>query len=98
MIVIEKLFAYFHLQLLYHSLSSIVTKCVSTKSIFLQLQIDIEIFYRMQSHLTSQTEHQSRLGIVRVSFRDTVNHIHNLNLAPTLIIISTNSEPKNSLT
>ena len=54
--------------------------------------------YQLQAHLTSQTEHQSRLGIVRVSFRDMVNHIHNLNLAPTLIITSTNFKPKNSLT
>ena len=43
--------------------------------------------YQLQAHLTSQTEHQSRLG--KVSFRDMVNHIHNLNLAPTLIITST---------
>ena len=63
---------------------------------FLRLQIDIDIFanrYRLQTHPTSQTEHQSRLGIVRVSFRDMANHIHNLNLAPTLIITSTNSKP-----
>ena len=40
----------------------------------------------------------NRLGIVRVSFRDRVNHIHNLNLASTLIIITTNSKPKNNLT
>ena len=43
-------------------------------------------------------EYQSRLGRVRVSFRDRVNYIHNLNLAATLIIASTNSKPKNSLT
>ena len=54
--------------------------------------------YRLHAHLTSQTEHQSRLGIVRVSFRDMVNYIHYLNLAPTLIITSTNSKPKNSPT
>ena len=53
---------------------------------FPPLQIDIDIFYRSQSYLTSQTEHQSRLGIVGVSFRDRVDHIHNLTLAPTLII------------
>ena len=47
--------------------------CLTQYQIFLQLQIDIEIFYRLQSHLTLQTEHQSRLGIVRVSFRDRVN-------------------------
>ena len=75
-----------------------ITKCVQTLSIFLRLQIDIDIFYRVQSHLTSQTEHQSRLGIVKVSFRDRINHMHNLNLAPTLIITSTNSKPKNGLT
>ena len=64
-----------------------ITKCVWTILISLRLQIDIDFFYRMQSHLTSQFEHQSRLGIdVGVSFRDRVNHIHNLNLAPTLII------------
>ena len=34
----------------------------------------------------------------RVSFRDRVSHIHNLNLAPTLLISSTNSKIKNSLT
>ena len=61
------------------------------------MQIDIDIFDRLQSHLTSQTEHQSSLGIIRVSFRDRVNHIHYLTLAPTLIIISTNSQTKNSL-
>ena len=44
------------------------------------------------------SELQSRLGIVRVSFRDRVNHIHNLNLASFLSIASTNSKPKNSLT
>ena len=43
-------------------------------------------FYRLQSHLTLQTEHQRWIGIVRVSFRDRVNHDHYLNLAPTLII------------
>ena len=77
------------------------TKCVGTISIFLRLQIDIDIFatrYRLQAHLTSKTEHQSRLGIVRVSFRVMVNHTHNLNLAPTLIITSTFSKPKNRLT
>ena len=68
------------------------------KSIFLRLQIDIDIFYRLQSYLTSQTEHQSRLGIIRVSFRDRDNHIHNLNLARTLIMISTNSKTKIILT
>ena len=41
-----------------------------------------------------KTEHHSRLRITRVSFRDRVNHIHNLNLARTLIIISTNSKTK----
>ena len=60
-------------------------------SVFLRMQIDINIFYRLQSHLTSQTEHQSRLGIIRVEFKDRVNHNHNLNLAPTLIKASTNS-------
>ena len=66
-------------------------------SIFLRLQFDIDIFGRLQSHLTLQTEHQSRLGIVRVSFRDRINHIYNQNLAPTLIITNTNSKPKYSL-
>ena len=60
-----------------------ITKCVGTTSIFFRLQIDIDNFYRLQSHLTSQTEHNSRSGIVR----DTVKHILNLNLAPTLIIL-----------
>ena len=64
--------------------------------IFLRLQIDIDIFYQLQLHLTSQIEHQSRIGIVRVSSRDRVNHIHNL--TSILIITSTNSKPKNSLT
>ena len=54
------------------------------------MQIDIDIFYRLQSHLTSQTEHQSRLGIAGVSIRDRINHIRNLNVATTLIITSTN--------
>ena len=74
-----------------------ITKCVGTLSIFLQSQIDIDIFYWWQSHLKSQTVPQSRLGIIIVRFRDKVNHIHDLNLAPTLIITSTNSRPKNSL-
>ena len=63
---------------------------------FPPFQIDINIFYQLQSHLTSQIEYQSRLGIARVSFRGRVNHIHNL--APTLIITSTNSKPKISQT
>ena len=46
----------------------------------------------------SPTEHQSRLGIVRVSFEDVANYMHNLNLAPTLIISSTYSKPRNRLT
>ena len=56
----------------------------------------MDIFYQLQSHLTIQTGHQSRLEVVRVSFRDRVNHINNL--APTPIITSTNFKPKNSLT
>ena len=54
--------------------------------------------YGLQAHLTSQTKHQSRLGIVRVSFKDMVNYIHNLNLAPTRITTRAYSKPKNSLT
>ena len=72
-----------------------ITKCILTIA---RLQIDIDTLYWLQSHLTSQTEQRSRLVIVRGSFKDRINHIHNLNLAPTLIITNTNSEPKNSLT
>ena len=54
------------------------------------MQIDIDIFYRLQSHLTLQTKQQSRLQIVGVSFGDMVDPILNLNLAPTLIITRTN--------
>ena len=68
----------------------ITNMCVCTILIFLRLQISIGILYQLQLHLMSQTEHQSRLGIVGVSFRDKVYHIHNL--APTLIITSTNSK------
>ena len=50
------------------------------------------------SEVTNRTSKYGRLGIVRVSFRHRVNHIHNLNLAPTLIITSTNSKIKKSLT
>ena len=70
--------------------------CLNNINMFLRLQIDIDIFYQLQLHLTSQTDHQITLGIIRVSFRDRVNHNHNL--ASTLIITSTNSTPKNSLT
>ena len=49
------------------------------------------------SEVTNQ-KHQSRLGIVRFSFRDRVNGIYNLNLALTLIITSTDSKTKSSLT
>ena len=73
-----------------------ITKCVRMISILLRLQTDIDVFHQLQLHLTSQIEHQSRLGIVRVSFREKVNYIHNL--APTSIITSTNSKPKKCLT
>ena len=58
---------------------------------FLQVAITSDV-----TNQTSKT--QSRLGIVSVNFRDRVNHIHNLNLVPILIITSTNSKPKNGLT
>ena len=71
-------------------------ECVGIISVLLRLQIDSDILYPLQLHLVSQTEHQSKLGVVRVSFRDRVNHIHNLNLTSPLILTSTNSQPKNS--
>ena len=59
-------------------------------------EIPVLCVYTKNLNFTSKTIPQNLR--VRVTFGDRVNHIHNLNLAPTLTITSTNSKPKNSLT
>ena len=60
-----------------------IDECIWTISIFPRLQIDIDIFCRLQSH--------PRLRKVRVSFRDRVNHIHNQNSEVVLRMVEPGS-------